>query len=251
MRWIKSLLHYLNFLLFCYLFLPFQKMEISTFPLLLKCKGWSGELFCSPGCGAEGWIARSALAWCVEYISTSTSKGVPPAEQRWNAQAGTRGAPLKKGGCSCWADERKIPSPLQPGEWCEVVYCFPGTFCLTVKAAVKNPKQPHSGTNKNIGEIISHSCEAHGSPKSRTFISVLLVQFCIPWALWIKSPVSAHCNRAPPHPAVLPAQTSEFPSTDSPFWTLGGFYCVLSHQLPAVLFHSFVNGYGHNEKYIP
>lgn len=45
-------LHYLTLLLFLYLLSPFQKMEISTFSWLLKCKERSGEIF-SPGCSAE------------------------------------------------------------------------------------------------------------------------------------------------------------------------------------------------------
>lgn len=50
------------------------------------------------------WSCSSALAWCVEYISTA--RGVPPAQQRGNAQAGAPGAPPKTWGCSCAADER-------------------------------------------------------------------------------------------------------------------------------------------------
>jgi len=55
------------------------------------------EKYSSPQTAAQRLsIADSALAWCVEYISTS--RGVPPSEQRWNVQAGmARGTAEKKG----------------------------------------------------------------------------------------------------------------------------------------------------------
>lgn len=36
-----------------YLLSPFQKRQISTFSILLKCKVQHGEIFSSPGCSAE------------------------------------------------------------------------------------------------------------------------------------------------------------------------------------------------------
>lgn len=70
-------------------------------------------------------------------------------------------------------------SPLPSGEWYDV-NGFPDDFYLTVKKALKNPKPPHSLSDKNIGEAITRSCDAHESPKNRAYASVVLVELLVP-----------------------------------------------------------------------
>ena len=146
-----------------------------------------------------------------------------------------RGAPLKKRGLllfSRWI--RSIVSiAVRRMVWRKQFSCW---FLSHPKITIQSPPKLCSIYNKNIGEFVSHSSEVDRSPKNRTLISVLLVWFCVPWALynqihsicrlWWDSP--KHCSSHNKKAVSFTAQTalSEFRS-----WKLGGFCCVLSHQL--------------------
>lgn len=123
----------------------------------------------SPGCSAGAASSSPALACCVEYISTP--RGAPPAEQRWNAQAGAAGAPPKTRGCSSAADERQIQSPLQVEEWSDVSG-FPADFHPTPKKPLDKIPKCSAYRIKILGDLLETPLRYTGAPEQHSNFSV-------------------------------------------------------------------------------
>lgn len=211
-------------------------MEISTFLGLLKCKEQSGEIFFSPRCSTEAVDCRLCTRLvCGIHIDVKGSSSCRTKVECASRNGAGHGWKKKEGGLLRFSRWRINTASIavEGTVWRKWFSCW---FLSHPKETIekKNPKCI-AYKIKILGSCFTLQWGTQEPQEQDTHFCVACMILC-PLStlnqihsicrLWWDSP--KHCSSHDTKPVSFSAQTalSEFRS-----WKLGGFYCVLSHQL--------------------